>query len=395
MDLLLTGGDVQCDENTDYYRPRFYTGDGAGNFSLQINAIPSSVRTLAGCVTAADFDADGDLDLFIGGRVSKQYPAAPRSFILQNNNGSFSDATEKVCASLKNPGMVTSAVWTDFDNDRQVDLVIAGEWMPVRFFKNDHAVLREVTDQAGIAANNGMWRNLVAADMDNDGDTDLVAGNLGLNSEYKSSAAEPMQLFTSDIDGNGSIDPVMFYYIPKDKHRKELYPSINRGMFATQVPSIKKRFLLNKDYARATASDIFKEKVRDGSVWLQCNETRTCYFENLGNGRFAKHVLPTEAQFAPVNAVICDDFDGDGHKDLLLAGNEYQTEVMTGRYDASYGLFLRGDGKGSFLSVPPLTSGFRVRGDVKDLSLINTGDGKKLVLVAVNNDSLRVFRVNR
>lgn len=395
MDLLVTGGDVQFDENSGYYQPRFYVNDGNGNFRLQTNSIPASVKTIGGCCTTADYDSDGDLDLFIGGRVSKRYPTAPRSFVLQNNKGKFSDVTETVCSALKSPGMITSAVWTDFDNDKQVDLVIAGEWMPVRFFKNDHGRLKEVTDATGISANNGMWRSLVAADMDNDGDADLVAGNLGMNTEYKSNEHEPMQLYNSDMDGNGSLDPVMFYYIRNDKQQKELYPSISRGMLATQVPSIKKKFLLNKDYAQATAATIFKGQHDDESLWLKCHETASCYFENLGNGRFAKRLLPVEAQFSCVNAIICDDLDGDGFKDLLIAGNEYQAEVMTGRYDASYGYFLKGNGHGSFLPVGPTRSGFRVRGDVKDLALVNTKNGQKLILVAINNDSLRVFRVDK
>ena len=394
-DLLVTGGDVQYDPNSDYYRPRFYTNDGTGNFSLQKDAIPSSVKTTAGCVAAADYDGDGDLDLFIGGRVSRQYPVAPSSFILKNNHGLFADVTANVCPLLKNPGMITSAVWTDFDNDKQTDLVIAGEWMPVRFFKNNHGSLNEVTDQTGLTAVNGMWRSLVAADMDNDGDEDLIAGNLGLNCEYKVSAAEPMELFASDIDGNGSIDPVMFYYIKDKDGKKHLFPAIGRGMFATQVPAIKKQFLLHSDYAHATVNDIFKGKAKENLLQFYCNETRSCYFENTGNGKFVKHALPVEAQFAPINAIICDDLDHDGYKDLLLAGNEYQTEVMTGRYDASYGLFLKGNNKKEFVPVSPVKSGLIVKGDVKDMSLLHLPNGEKILLVAINSDSLRVFRINK
>jgi hypothetical protein len=393
-DLLVTGGDVQYDENSEFYQPRFYTNDGKGNFTRQRNAIPAAVKTIAGCVVAGDFDADGDPDLFIGGRVSKHYPVAPQSFLLRNNNGIFSDVTQEVCPALKNAGMITSAIWVDFDNDKQTDLVIAGEWMSLRFFKNDHGKLKEVTEETTLAAINGMWRSLVASDIDGDGDIDIVAGNLGLNCEYKVSAEQPMELFASDIDGNGSIDPVLFYYIKDNGGRKNLYPSISRSVLAAQVPSIKKKFLMNRDYAHATPDDIFQGKAKEGLLKFHCNETRSCYFENTGNGRFVKHVLPVEAQFAPVNAIICEDLDDDGYKDLLLAGNEYQAEVMTGRYDASYGLFLKGNGKG-FTAVSPVKSGFMVRGDVKDLALLPLPNNRKLIVAAVNNDSLRVFSIRK
>ncbi|MFC0772097.1 VCBS repeat-containing protein [Terrimonas alba] len=392
-DLLVTGGDMQYDESSTYYKPRLYINDGKAHFSLQANAIPDSVKTIAGCVSAGDYDGDGDADLFVGGRVSKKYPLPPRSFLLQNNNGVFTDVTAKVCPALQKVGMVTSAVWTDFDNDKQTDLIIAGEWMPVQFFKNNHGNLMEATSSTGLTRMNGMWRSLVANDMDNDGDIDLVAGNLGLNCEYKVNEAGPMQLYATDLDGNGSIDPVFFYYIKAADGRNHSFPAISRNRFSDQVPAIKKQFLLYKDYSRATYNEIFKGKARENMLQLQCDETRTCYFENTGNGKFIKHPLPVEAQFAPVNAIICDDLDNDGFKDLLLAGNEYQAEVTTGRYDASYGCFLRGGSNKSFTPVPAVQSGFMLTGDVKDMSLIRLSNGEKIVLAAVNNDSLRVFRV--
>jgi hypothetical protein len=392
-DLLVTCGGMQYEENSIYYKPRLYINDGKGNFKLQADAIPDSVRTIAGCVSAGDFDDDGYIDLFIGGRVSKNYPTAPRSFLLHNSNGVFTDVTAKVCPALQTPGMVTSAVWTDFDNDQQADLIIAGDWMPLQFFKNKQGKLIDVTASTGLTQMNGMWRSLIATDIDNDGDIDLVAGNLGLNCEYKVSQQEPMQLFATDLDGNGSIDPFLFYYIKDADGIKRSYPAISRGRFAERVPAIKKQFLLNVDYAHAGYQDIFKGKAPDKILQLHCDETKTCYFENTGNGKFIKHALPVEAQFSPVNTIICDDLDNDGFKDLLLAGNEYQAEVMTGRYDASYGCFLRGGKNRSFVSVPPATSGFILNGDVKDMSLIRLSNGEKIVLAAVNNDSMRVFKI--
>jgi len=392
-DLFVTCGDVQFEENSIYYKPRLYVNDGKGNFSFTSAAIPDSVLTIAGCVAADDYDGDGDFDLFIGGRVSKKYPMPPKSFLLQNDKGVFTDVTAKVCPALQRPGMVTSAVWADFDNDKQTDLIIAGDWMPVRFFKNNHGVLVETTASTGLTGVTGMWRSLNATDMDNDGDIDFVAGNLGLNCDYRVSPIEPMLLFATDWDVNGSIDPIFFYYIKGGDGKRHSFPAINRGRFSDQVPAIKKQFLLHKDYSHATFNEIFKGKATENILRLYCDETRSCYLENTGNGKFIKHPLPVEAQFAPVNAIICDDLDKDGFKDLLLAGNEYQTEVMTGRYDASYGCFLKGSNSKTFTSIPPVESGFILNGDIKDMSLIRLSNGERLVLAAVNNDSLRVFRI--
>jgi hypothetical protein len=390
LDLLVTYGDMRYSDTSQYYQPRLYLNDGKGNFAFSPNAIPINVRTIAGCVTVADYDGDGDSDIFIGGRVSKQYPLSPRSYLLQNNKGVFTDVTNKVCPSLAKAGMITAAQWTDFNNDKHPDLVIAGEYMPIRFFKNNGTKLTEVTDATGLQNMKGLWRSLIATDIDGDGDIDFVAGNLGLNCNYHTSAKYPMKLYAEDIDNNGKIDPVMFYYIKDEYGERKLYPSINKDQLAAQAPAIKKKFLLNKDYAKATEDKIFTDN--ENLQILTCNETRSCWIENKGNGKFVMHALPTEAQFAPVNAIICVDMDGDGMKDILLAGNEYQIEVMTGRYDASYGCFLKGTNNKAFKVIPPAISGFKVNGDVKDMKLITSANNEKLVLVAVNNDSMKVFK---
>lgn len=394
-DLLVTGGDMQFEENSVYYKPRLYRNDGKGNFSLQAGAIPDAVRLIAGCVSPGDYDGDGYVDLFIGGRVSKKYPLAPKSFLLKNDHGVFKDVTAQVCPALQHPGMVTSAVWTDFDNDKQTDLVIAGEWMPVQFFKNSAGHLTDVTSTNGLAQMNGMWRSLIAEDIDHDGDMDLVAGNLGLNCDYRVSQQEPMQLLSYDLDGNGSIDPLLSYYIKSKDGNRYAYPAISRGRLADQVPSVKKQFLFNKDYAQAKFEDIFRGKAAVEIRLLQCNETRSCFFENTGKGKFIKHPLPVQAQFSPVNTILCEDLDNDGIKDLLLAGNEYQAEVMTGRYDASYGCFLHGTGSSNFIPVAPLVSGFNINGEVKDMALLRLANGYRLVIAAVNNGSMKVFKIGQ
>lgn len=392
-DLLITSGDVQYETNAPYYKPRLYINDKKGFFYLHTAAFHDSIKTIAGAVTVGDFNNDGKQDIFIGGRVSKSYPLAPKSYLLRNDGNNFTDVTAEICPDLQNIGMVTAATWTDFDGDGKTDLVVSGDWMPIHFFKNDGKTLQNVTAATGLTDINGMWRSIVAVDIDNDGDTDFVAGNLGINNNYRVSATTPMELYAGDLDGNNSIEPVYFYYIKNKEGKRTRFPGISRSQFSDQMPAIKKQFLLHNDYAKATFDDIFKGKKTDALQKLYCDELRSCYFENIGNGKFIKHALPVEAQFAPVNAIVCDDLDNDGFKDILVAGNEYQIEVMRGRYDASYGLFLKGDGKGAFTPVSPVKSGFIVDGDVKDMKLINPPNVNypKYLVVGVNNDSVRVF----
>lgn len=392
-DLLITSGDVQYETNAPYYKPRLYINDKKGFFYLHTAAFHDSIKTIAGAVTIGDFNNDGKQDIFIGGRVSKSYPLAPKSYLLRNDGNNFTDVTAEICPDLQNIGMVTAATWTDFDGDGKTDLVVSGDWMPIHFFKNDGKTLQNVTAATGLTDINGMWRSIVAVDIDNDGDTDFVAGNLGINNNYRVSATTPMELYAGDLDGNNSIEPVYFYYIKNKEGKRTRFPGISRSQFSDQMPAIKKQFLLHNDYAKATFDDIFKGKKTDALQKLYCDELRSCYFENIGNGKFIKHALPVEAQFAPVNAIVCDDLDNDGFKDILVAGNEYQIEVMRGRYDASYGLFLKGDGKGAFTPVSPVKSGFIVDGDVKDMKLINPPNVNypKYLVVGVNNDSVRVF----
>jgi enediyne biosynthesis protein E4 len=392
IDLLVTGGSNEVDKGSPYYKPRLYLNDGKANFTININAIPPAVNTSASCVAACDYDNDGDMDVFIGGRVSLDFPEIPNSYLLQNNAGVFTDVTATVNESLSKAGMITAAVFTDFDNDKQTDLVLAGEWMPLRFYKNEKGKFTEVTSTIGLNNNNnGMWRSLVAADIDNDGDEDLIAGNTGMNNKFGVDELHPAKLFAKDIDGNGSTDPILCYFLQTKNKERKLLPGNSLMQIAEQVPSTKKKFLLNEDFSKASLSQIIDEA---SSITLACNEMNTCWFENVGNGKFVKHILPLTAQFAPVNAIICADFNGDAVKDLLIAGNEYQTEVMTGRYDASYGLLLKGSKEKIFTPVPPIRTGFAVKGDVNDMKYITDKNNNVKILVSINNEKMKVFNVN-
>lgn len=394
MDLLVTEGSLEYGNSSTFNLPRLYKNNGKGIFELATDAFPSGIATIGMAVTAGDYDGDNDTDIFIGGRMLPDfYPLSPRSYILQNNAGKFIDVTKEVCPALEKPGMITGALWTDFDNDSRQDLVICGEWMPVRFFKNSGKKLQEVTENIGIKNMNGLWRSLQSADIDKDGDIDFVAGNMGLNNKYHASSEKPMMLYAKDIDGNGSIDMIPAYYIKNDKNAYELFPAIDRTQFAEEVPSIKKKYLLNKDYAEINMDALLKVTDQKDMQVMKCETTASIWIENLGNSHFKTHELPFEAQFAPVNAIGIDDFDKDGNIDLLIAGNEYLAEVSSGRYDASYGLLLRGNANKDFTPVKPVKSGFIVDGDVKSLKIITNKKQQQFALVSVNNDYFRCFEI--
>ncbi|MEP6845146.1 MAG: VCBS repeat-containing protein [Panacibacter sp.] len=389
LDLLITGGSNEFGKNSATNAPRLYNNDGKGNFTLNKLALPAGISTISKAVVAADFDADGDLDLFIGAYVEpEKYPVFPRSYILQNNKGIFTDVTQQVCPALQNPGMITGALWTDFNNDKTLDLIICGEWMPIRFFENKNGKLAEVTAATGLEANNGMWRCLRPVDIDNDGDMDYIAGNMGSNNKYHATAEQPMMFYAKDIDKNGVTDLVPAYYIKDADGKYELFPGVDRNQLADEVPSVKMKYLLHKEFSTITMGKLINDYGKDGWINLKCETTKSMWIENMGNGKFKMHALPTEAQFAPINAILSSDINEDGNIDLIVAGNEYETEAMTGRYDASYGSVFLGDGKGKFTPVDYAESGFIIDGDVKDLQIINLKNKGKAILAAVNNDKL-------
>ena len=395
-DLLIVGGSSEFEVNSSFYRPRLYINDGKGNFTLDNTAFSPLVRTPGKSVAIADMDGDGALDVFIGGRVSLgTFPQPPRSYILRNDHGKFIDVTETVCPALEYPGLINAAVWADIDHDNKPDLIIAGDWMPIRIFKNNGSTLTEVTAQMGLKDLPGFWRSLAIADINHDGNPDIVAGNLGMNNPFHISPVQPAQLIAKDFDGNGVPEPIFCYYIKDNAGTYQLSPGISRDHWATQMPSIKKSFDKNESYAKAPMEMIFTKEMMQGAIVQECNEVRSGWFENDGKGQFHFHPFPAMAQIAPVNSIACLDINGDGNPDIILAGNEYQAGVSTGRYDASYGLLLTGNGSGGFMPVSPAADGLVIDGDVRDLKIISLSGGRKMLLAGVNDDKLRVFEIKK
>ncbi len=381
-DLYAASGGFELNENDPAFQDRLYINDGKGNFIKKENALPAML-TSKSCAKAADIDGDGDMDLFVGGRVVPgKYPAAPRSYILLNDGkGNFTDATQKNCAALVQPGMITDALWIDINNDKQPDLVTVGEWMPVRVFINAKGILSDASANYIKFASTGWWNRISASDMDEDGDMDLVIGNCGTNTQFHVEEKTPMNIYYKDFDNNGSVDPILCYYIGGVS-----YPANSRDDLTDQLPYLKKKFLAYKEYADATINDLFTpDQLKDAGV-LKAEIMETVYLENQGDKGFVKHLLPLPAQYAPVYGIVLEDLNNDGKKDMLLAGNNTWTRIKFGRYSANHGVLLTGDGKGEFNYVPQAKSGLSLRGNVKSLKLINT-NGSKKIIAGINDDN--------
>ncbi len=389
MDLYTASGGYEFNENDSALQDKLYINDGKGSFGKKQNALPP-MFTSKSCVKAADIDGDGDLDLFVGGRVVPgKYPVTPESYILLNDGkGNFTNATVTVCEALKKVGMVTDAVWADINNDKQMDLIVVGEWMPVKVFINKKGKLSDASDTYINFESNGWWNKINASDMDGDGDVDLIIGNCGSNTQFKVNEKEPMSIYYKDFDGNGSVDPVLCYYI-----QGVSYPAISRDDLTEQIPVLKKKFLEYKDYANATINNIFtKEELKDAGI-LKASTMQTVYLENQAEKGFVLHNLPIEAQYAPVYGIVTTDINKDGKKDILLAGNNTWTRIKFGRYTANHGVLLLGEGGGNFKYVPQGKSGLSLRGNVKSLALINTGKAQKII-VGINDAKAALIFIN-
>ena len=387
LDLYCVSGSSEFGSDAKAYRNRLYRNEGKGVFKLDSMALP--LMTASGsCVTANDFDKDGDLDLFVGGRiVPNQYPTAPASYLLKNDGqGHFSDVTDRVAPALRHAGMITSALWSDYDNDGWVDLVVVGEFMPITFYKNSRG--NALGKQSIVLDNSvGWWNSVVGGDFDNDGDIDYVAGNAGLNSRYKASPDQPVCLYAKDFDENGRIDPILCRYI----QGKE-YPVHPRETLNTQMVGMRRRFRHYSDYGNATFTDMFSPDQLKGALVLKATNLASSYIENNGNGSFTIRSLPIAAQFSPLLGMQVADVNNDGNLDLLGVGNDYCTEPLSGWYDAGIGTCLLGNGKGAFTTMQARNSGFMADKDARALAVVNLAGGQPLYIVTQNRDSLCLLK---
>jgi enediyne biosynthesis protein E4 len=380
-DLYVACGGFEFNENDPALEDRLYINDGKGNFTRKQDALPPML-TSKKCVKAADIDSDGDMDLFAGGRVVPgKYPTTPGSYVLINDGkGIFKDFTSGVCADLQKVGMVTDAVFTDLNNDNQPDLIVVGEWMPVKVFINQRGKLTDASSQYIHFASTGWWNRINADDMDGDGDQDIIIGNCGLNTQFHVNEKEPMTIYYKDFDGNGSIDPVICYYINGIS-----YPVNSRDDITEQLPGLKKKFIEYKAYSVATINDLFLPAQLKDAGMLKAEIMQTIYLENQGNKGFVLHRLPLPAQYSPVYGIVTTDVNADGKKDILLAGNNSWTRIKFGRYNANRGIVLLGNEKGDFTYATQTESGLQIRGNVRSLQKIKIG--KSQSIIAGINDS--------
>jgi hypothetical protein len=385
LDLYIVSGSYEFVPNNPRYTDRLYINDGKGNFTLSEGLIPSLTEA-GSCVRAADIDADGDLDLFVGGRViTGFYPMAPKSFILINESGVFRDATREICSELSRVGMVTDALWTDYDNNGTSDLIVVGEFMAITVFKNTGGYL-EKKDDTGIDQFSGWWNSITGADLDKDGDTDYVVGNLGLNNSYNITHDQPLRVYAKDFDNNGSMDPVLSSYFKTTRNGDiHEYPTQAWDRLNEQSPLFQKQFENYKHFGETTMQQFLEPYDTTGLIVLENNYPMTSIIENLGEGEFKLVELPRIVQIAPVNGLQVNDIDRDGHLDILLIGNDFGNEIISGRYDAFNGAVLLGNGKNAFKPLTTLQSGFIVPDDAKALSRISVGNDD--VFIATQNRS--------
>jgi hypothetical protein len=385
-DLYVVSGGSTLEVNNEIYQDRLYLNNGSGNFSLYSSGLPE-IRSSGSCVTAADYDLDGDLDLFVGGRIYPgQYPTSPKSYLLENNAGKFSDQSSLLDKTGGELGVVNTALWTDINNDGRPDLIVAGEWMPVKIYINTGQGFSDHSARFGTDEMWGWWNSISGADFDNDGDTDYILGNYGLNSYFKASPREPVEIHVRDFDNNGTFDPLVTHYIEGKSYL--VYP---KDLITAQIPAMKTRFRTYELYGATPFEKSFLPEEINGALHLKCTQMRTIILENVNGKSFNPVELPIQTQFSPVYGIICQDFNNDFLIDLLLVGNSYADETITGYYDASPGALLINKGNLLWEYIRPNQAYVAADGDKKAAAIITAGNDR-VVLVTANNGPLQALK---
>ncbi|MCA9216089.1 MAG: VCBS repeat-containing protein [Planctomycetales bacterium] len=387
-ELFVVGGGVESNQDDPNLQDQLYVNQGNGQFQLIEGALPNTAHS-GSCVAAADYDRDGDIDLFVGGRVIPgQYPLSSPSRLLRNDGDRFTEAsyafsTPEADSRTIPLERVTSAVWTDFDNDGWIDLIVTQHWGPIRCFHNDHGTLRESTSEAGLASYSGWWNGIAGADVDNDGDIDFVATNQGLNTKYHATDEHPSLLYFGDFEGNGRSRIVEAAY-----EGQTLYPGRGRSCSTSAMPSLSNRFDDFHSFAVATLEEVYSPSRLDQSQRFAANFFETSLLINEGDGRFTVRALPRIAQISPGFGIAVQDVDGDSNADIYFVQNSFSPQPETGHMDGGMSLLLQGDGQGNFTPVEPGKSGLIVPGDAKSLVVTDaTHDGRPDLLVGINNAS--------
>ncbi len=391
QDLLVASGGNEFLLGKEPNQPRLYLNDGQGQFSRASDQLPDITLT-ASVVLAFDYDADGDLDLFLGARaVPSVYGEIPASYLLENDGqGNFIDVTAQRASALSNIGLVKHATAADMNGDGTPELILACEWSPIRILLNKNGNFEPMElANSGLEDKLGWWNSVIAADFDGDGDNDLIVGNLGLNSKLNATPEEPVRMYYGDFDENGTKEQLLTYYINGKEYLFYTYDEVTK-----QLPYIKKRYLKYTSFAEANLTDIVERSKLSNAKVFEANYFASAYIENLSDGKFAIKALPRQVQFSTVNAGLVRDFDQDGNLDVLLAGNFYENNIQMGRYDASYGNLLRGNGDGTFEAMSLENSGVLVPGQTRDMQLISLANGKQVVIFARNRDSLKMLEWN-